>query len=265
MASSSSISSPSPTLKRMNYAFIALLIGTITYFIFWGLGYTNHNSPLLFIIATLFGVFMAFNIGGNDVANSFGTSVGAGTLTIPQALGIAAVFEVSGAIIAGGEVTKTIRHGIIDLGAMNLTPAQCINVMLAALLAAALWLMFASKKGLPVSTTHSLVGGLIGGGLCLGYLVSGNSSALELIQWSKMGEIALSWVISPLLGGTLSFILFGQIKKQVLDYNDKIIAQLKTLKQEKKAYKEQHRNWFEHLSESDKISVASAMARDAEI
>ncbi|MDF7675749.1 inorganic phosphate transporter [Neisseriaceae bacterium ESL0693] len=257
--------SHSTGLKRVNYAFIALLMGTIGYFIFWGLGYTHHNMPVIFILATLFGVFMAFNIGGNDVANSFGTSVGAGTLTIPQALAIAAVFEVSGAIIAGGEVTKTIRHGIIDLGAMQLTPSQCINVMLGALLAAALWLMYASKKGLPVSTTHSLVGGLVGGGLCLGYVVAGNSQALHLIQWSKMGEIALSWVISPLFGGALSLLLFSQIKKRVLDYNDRITVQLKALKQEKKAYKEQHRNWFEQLSESEKISVASAMARDAEI
>ena len=264
MGSNSSISS-TPLLKRMNYAFITLLIGTISYFIFWGLGYTNHNMPVIFIIATLFGVFMAFNIGGNDVANSFGTSVGAGTLTIPQALCIAAVFEVSGAIIAGGEVTKTIRHGIIDLGAMNLTPTQCINVMLGALLAAALWLLFASKKGLPVSTTHSLVGGLIGGGLCLGYLVTGNSNALNLVQWSKMGEIALSWVISPVFGAVLSLLLFSQIKKRVLDYNDRITTQLKILKQEKKAYKEQHRNWFEQLSAPEKISIASAMARDAEI
>lgn len=257
--------SPSSGLKQVNYAFIALLVGTIGYFIFWGLDYTHHHMPIIFILATLFGVFMAFNIGGNDVANSFGTSVGAGTLTIPQALAIAAVFEVSGAIIAGGEVTKTIRHGIIDLGAMQLTPTQCINVMLSALLAAALWLMFASKKGLPVSTTHSLVGGLIGGGLCLGYIISGNSQALDLIQWPKMGEIALSWVISPLFGGALSLLLFSQIKKRVLDYNDRITAQLKELKLEKKAYKEQHRHWFDQLSESEKISVASAMARDAEI
>ena len=181
----------SPLLMRVNYAFAALLIGTIAYFIYWGLGYTNHHSPLVFIIATLFGAFMAFNIGGNDVANSFGTSVGAGTLTIPQALGIAAVFEVSGAVIAGGEVTKTIRHGIIDLGVMNLSPSQCINVMLAALLAAAIWLLIASKKGLPVSTTHSLIGGLVGSGLCLGFIVTGNNSAFNLVQWDKMGEIGL--------------------------------------------------------------------------
>lgn len=257
-------SSPS-ALTRVNYAFAALLIGTVAYFIAWGWGYTNHNMPMVFVVATLFGVFMAFNIGGNDVANSFGTSVGAGTLSIPQALAIAAVFEVSGAVIAGGEVTKTIRHGIIDLGAMQLTPGQLINIMLSALLAAALWLLFASKKGLPVSTTHSIIGGIVGSALCLGWMVSGDSTALHLIQWHKMGEIALSWVLSPLLGGAMSFLLFSQIKKHVLDYNVSIEAQLKTLKQQKKAYKEQHREQFERLTESQKIEVASAMARDAQI
>ncbi|MCO6505248.1 MAG: inorganic phosphate transporter [Snodgrassella sp.] len=255
----------SPLLMRINYAFAALLIGTIAYFIYWGLGYTNHHSPLLFVIATLFGAFMAFNIGGNDVANSFGTSVGAGTLTIPQALGIAAVFEVSGAVIAGGEVTKTIRHGIIDLGVMNLQPSQCINVMLAALLAAAIWLLIASKKGLPVSTTHSLIGGLVGSGLCLGFMVTGNSSAFDLVQWNKMGEIGLSWIVSPVLGGALSFIMFSQIKKRVLDYNERMNIALKEIKQEKKAYKEKHKTWFESLNEAEKISVSSAIARDAEI
>ncbi len=257
-------SSPS-ALTRVNYAFAALLVGTVAYFIAWGWGYTNHNMPMVFVVATLFGVFMAFNIGGNDVANSFGTSVGAGTLSIPQALAIAAVFEVSGAVIAGGEVTKTIRHGIIDLGAMQLTPGQLINIMLSALLAAALWLLFASKKGLPVSTTHSIIGGIVGSALCLGWMVSGDSTALHLIQWHKMGEIALSWVLSPLLGGAMSFLLFSQIKKHVLDYNVSIEAQLKTLKQQKKAYKEQHREQFERLTESQKIEVASAMARDAQI
>ena len=96
----------------------------VGYFIYWGLGYTHYNNPILFIIATMFGVFMAFNVGGNDIANSFGTSVGSGTLTIPQALLIAAVFEVSGAVIAGGEVTDTIRKGIVDLNGLDLQPMQ---------------------------------------------------------------------------------------------------------------------------------------------
>ncbi len=138
----------SSSIQKINFAFAALLIGMVGYFIFWGLGYTNHNHTMLFLLATLFGVFMAFNIGGNDVANSFGTSVGAGTLTIPQALLIAAIFEVSGAVIAGGEVTDTIRKGIVDLKEMHLEPMQFVYIMMSALLAAALWLLFATKKRL---------------------------------------------------------------------------------------------------------------------
>ncbi|MDK4589714.1 inorganic phosphate transporter, partial [Kingella kingae] len=109
-------------MHKTNAAFAILLLGMVGYFIFWGLGYTNHNHVILFLLATLFGVFMAFNIGGNDVANSFGTSVGAGTLTVPQALLIAAVFEVSGAVIAGGEVTDTIRNGIVKLDSLPMQP-----------------------------------------------------------------------------------------------------------------------------------------------
>lgn len=100
------------SVKKINAIFAALLIGAVGYFIVWGMGYTNGNHTMLFLLATLFGVFMAFNIGGNDVANSFGTSVGAGTLTITQALLVAAIFEVSGAVIAGGEVTSTIRKAL---------------------------------------------------------------------------------------------------------------------------------------------------------
>lgn len=251
-------------ITRANYAFAALLIGMTTYFIFWGLGYTHGNHTTLFVLATLFGVFMAFNIGGNDVANSFGTSVGAGTLTIPQALAVAAVFEVSGAVIAGGEVTKTIRQGIVDLNVLHLDPLQFVFVMMSALLAAALWLLFATKKGWPVSTTHSIIGGIVGSSVCLGFLTGGSETGMSLVQWGKIGEIAVSWVLSPMLGGLMAYILFGQIKKYVLDYNVRIEGYLKELKQEKKSHKEQHKRSFEQLSEKEKITVASAMARDAQ-
>ncbi len=254
---------PAANMRKTNIAFAVMLVAMVGYFIFWGLDYTHHNHTILFLLATLFGVFMAFNIGGNDVANSFGTSVGAGTLTVPQALIIAAIFEVSGAVIAGGEVTNTVRKGIIDLDAMGLDPMQFVYIMMSALLASALWLLFATKKGWPVSTTHAIIGGIVGSALCLGFV--GGGETFSLVKWGKMAEIAISWVLSPLLGALVSYVLFSQVKKHVLDYNTEAENRLKAIKQEKKVYKEQHRVRFEGLSEADKISAASAMARDAQI
>jgi len=253
----------SADLKLINIMFAAMLVCMTGYFIYWGLGYTHYSHPGLFLLATLFGVFMAFNVGGNDIANSFGTSVGSGTLTIPQALLIAAVFEVSGAVIAGGEVTDTIRKGIVDLNGIDLQPMQFVFIMMSALLAAALWLLFASRKGLPVSTTHAIIGGIVGSAVCMA--VMNNMNAGDLIQWSKLGEIALSWVLSPILGGTVSYLLFSRVKKNVLDYNAWAEGTLKGIKQEKKAYKEQHRLFFEALSESEKVEYATKMAHDAQI
>ena len=253
-------------MYKTNFAFAVMLIGMVGYFIYWGLGYTNHNHTTMFLLATFFGVFMAFNIGGNDVANSFGTSVGAGTLTIPQALIVAAVFEVSGAVIAGGEVTATIRNGIVQMEALPMEPMQFVYVMLSALLAAALWLLFATKKGLPVSTTHAIIGGIVGSSMMLGFLLTNNGAGtLTLVKWGKIGEIAFSWVLSPVLGGLVSYLLFYQVKKHVLDYNDNIERQLKEIKAEKKAYKEEHRLRFEALPEQERLEAASAMARDAQI
>ncbi|EGF11904.1 phosphate transporter [Neisseria bacilliformis ATCC BAA-1200] len=256
----------SGSMYKTNLAFAAMLIGMVGYFIYWGMGYTNHNHTAMFLLATLFGVFMAFNIGGNDVANSFGTSVGAGTLTIPQALLVAAVFEVSGAVIAGGEVTETIRNGIVRMEALPMQPMQFVYVMMSALLAAALWLLFATKKGLPVSTTHAIIGGLVGSSMMLGYLLTYNADGtLTLVQWDKIGEIAISWVLSPMLGGLVSYVLFYQVKKHVLDYNEEIVKRLKEVKAERKAYKEEHRLRFEALPEQERLEAASAMARDAQI
>ncbi|MDO4696382.1 MAG: anion permease [Neisseria sp.] len=253
-------------MYKTNLAFAVMLIGMVGYFIFWGLGYTNHNHPTLFILATLFGVFMAFNIGGNDVANSFGTSVGAGTLTIPQALMVAAVFEVSGAVIAGGAVTKTIKSGIVNMSSLPINPMDFVYVMMAALLAAALWLLFATKRGLPVSTTHAIIGGIVGSSMLLGYLMTGSADgSLSLVKWNAIGSIAVSWVLSPVLGGLVSYCVFSLVKKNVLDYNKRVEEQLKQVKAEKKAYKEEHRLRFEALPEQEKIEAASAMARDAQI
>lgn len=246
--------------------FFAILLAAMSaYFIYWGLSYTKDGNVILFITASIFGIFMAFNIGGNDVANSFGTSVGARTLTIKQALVIAAVFEVSGALIAGGEVTKTIRKGIVDLSSVHIEPMQFVFVMMSALLAAGLWLMFASKKGYPVSTTHSVVGGIVGSSVTLGYMNFGYEHAFSLVQWSKISTIAISWVISPVLGGLLSYGLFSIIKKNVLNYNDIMREQLRDIKHKKKEFRAEHKVTFESMSDIEKTEYTYLMTRDAQI
>lgn len=254
-----------PSDRGLNIFFAAALIAMVGYFTFWALGYTQHNHVALLLLATAFGVFMAFNIGGNDVANSFGTSVGAGTLTIKQALLVAAVFEVSGAVIAGGEVTKTIRKGIVDLSAIEVDPMEFVYIMMSALLAAAIWLLIATRRGWPVSTTHSIIGGIVGSSIALGVAVGGSDTAFELVKWGKIGQIAISWVLSPLLGGLVSYILFSQIKKHILRYNDQAHEELVTIREEKRRFAEEHKASFENLSADEKMALTNAMARDAHI
>lgn len=251
-------------LDPMNVGFALLMVGVTGWFLVWGLDYTNHNNVLLFLLASVFGLFMAFNIGGNDVANSFGTSVGAGTITIRQALMIAAIFEVSGAVIAGGEVTETIRSGIVDLGGMAIEPLQFVYIMMSALLAAALWLLFASRRGWPVSTTHSIVGGIVGSSIALGTMLSGGRAALGLVQWDQIGTIVISWVLSPVLGGMVSYGLFFLIKKHILAYNDRMKEELERLQRERRKLREEHKGSFERLSDIQKISYTHMMVRDAE-
>ena len=172
--------------RRISLFFAGLLVCFGAYFIYWGLGYTGHHQVAVFVLATIFGLFMAFNIGGNDVANSFGTSVGAGTLTMKQALVVAAIFEVSGAMLAGGNVTDTIRSGIVDLTALPIQPIQFAYIMMSALVAAALWLLFATRRGYPVSTTHSIVGGIIGSSITLGIMIVTAVILLApVLQWAK--------------------------------------------------------------------------------
>jgi PiT family inorganic phosphate transporter len=253
-------------ISKLSVFFGGLLLIALLNFIYWGLGYTGGGShATLFILAAVFGLFMAFNIGGNDVANSFGTSVGAGTLSLTQALAVAAIFEVSGAIIAGGEVTQTIRSGIVDLSSMSLAPMQFVYIMMSALLAAAIWLLYATKKGYPVSTTHSIVGGIVGSAIAVGIITNGVGSAFGLVQWGKIGSIALSWVVSPVLGGMASYALFWYIKNYILLYNEKADARLKVIKAEKKAHRKEHKKAFERMSELEQVSYALAMVRDAEV
>ena len=141
------------------------------------------------ILAGVFGLFMAWGIGANDVANAMATSVGSKALTIKQAILVAAVFEFAGAVLAGGQVTRTIRKGIIDADAVSGSPDLLLYGMLASLLAAGLWLLIASRNGWPVSTTHSIVGAIVGFAMV--------GIGMEAVKWDKIGFIVASWVISP--------------------------------------------------------------------
>ncbi|MEZ5284664.1 MAG: anion permease [Vicinamibacterales bacterium] len=249
---------------KLSLFFGGLLFVASASFLYWGLGYTSSTYTTLFIVSALFGLFMAFNIGGNDVANSFGTSVGAGTLSLTEALAVAAIFEVSGAMIAGGEVTSTIRSGIVDLSSMPVEPIQFALVMMAALLAAAVWLLYATRMGYPVSTTHSIVGGIVGSSIALGITLDGMDSALSLVKWTEVASIAVSWVASPLLGGAVSYVLFRIIKVHILLYNEQAAVQLKEIQALKKAHKRAHKTAFERLSEIERVAYATAMARDSQ-
>lgn len=225
-----------------------------------GSGIYSTPSGATVCSGKFFGIFMAFNIGGNDVANSFGTSVGAGTLSVTQALAVAAIFEVSGAVLAGAAVTDTIRSGIVDIQGLGVSPNQFIYLMLSALAAAAFWLLFATKKGLPVSTTHAIVGGIVGSSVMLGINIGGTELAFSTVQWSKIGEIAISWVVSPLLGGALSYVLYGLIKKNILAYNEKVEARVKILKARKKTIKREQKEYFESLNRERKTALHHRIA-----
>ncbi len=160
-------------------------------------------------MAIVFGLYMTWGIGANDVANAMGTSVGSGAITVKQAIVIAAIFEFAGAFIAGGSVTKTIRKGIIDPSSISGQPELLVYGMLAALLAAAIWLMIASARGWPVSTTHSIVGAIVG------FAVAG--IGMDAVNWGKIGSIVASWIVSPLVGGTLALLLMMSIRKFIIN------------------------------------------------
>lgn len=164
---------------------------------------------ILLILACVFGAFMAWGVGANDVANAMGTSVGSGALTVKQAILIAMIFEFAGAYLAGGEVTSTIRKGIIDPATLTDTPELLVFGMMSALLAAGTWLLVASIYGWPVSTTHSIVGAIVG------FAAVGIS--VDAVAWGKVGTIVASWVVSPLLAGTISFLLFRSVQKLILN------------------------------------------------
>ncbi|MEP1742694.1 MAG: inorganic phosphate transporter [Kangiellaceae bacterium] len=172
----------------------------------------TEYQMILIGLAGVFGLLMAFGIGANDVANAMGTSVGAKALTVKQAIIIAMIFEFAGAFLAGGEVTSTIRKGIIDASSMVDTPELLVFGMMASLLAAGIWLIIASYFGWPVSTTHSIVGAIVG--------FAAVGIGMEVVQWGKVGSIVASWVVSPLLSGTMAFALFTSVQKLILNTDD---------------------------------------------
>jgi len=167
------------------------------------------------LMAALFGAYMAMNIGANDVANNVGPAVGSGALTLVGAILIAAIFESAGALIAGGDVVQTIKKGIIDPSQFS-DPMVFVYAMSAALLAAALWLNLATWLKAPVSTTHAIVGGVMGAGIA--------ASGFAIVSWGTMGKIAASWVISPLLGGLIAAGFLYIIKSQILYQKERLQA-----------------------------------------
>jgi len=168
----------------------------------------NYGNVLI-ILAIIFGTFMAWGIGANDVANAMGTSVGSGAVTIKQAIIIAVIFEFAGAILAGGEVTATIRKGILDAALFTNEPHLLVYGMLASLLAAGMWLLIASSFGWPVSTTHSIVGAIVGFGAV--------GVGVDAVAWNKVFQIVISWIASPILAGVISFILFRSLQNLIID------------------------------------------------
>jgi PiT family inorganic phosphate transporter len=164
------------------------------------------------VLAAAFGLFMAWGIGANDVANAMATSVGSKALTIKQAILVAAVFEFLGAVLAGGAVTSTVRKGIVDAELLSGTPELLVYGMLAALLAAGTWLLIASRNGWPVSTTHSIVGAIVG--------FAAVGIGVDAVQWGKVGTIVMSWVASPLTAGIIAFLIYQSVQRLILRQED---------------------------------------------
>ena len=168
-----------------------------------------EHAVILLALAAAFGLFMAWGIGANDVANAMGTSVGSGALTLKHAIIVAAIFEFAGAVLAGGQVTATVRKGIIDAALFTDTPELLVYGMLASLLSAGTWLLIASRFGWPVSTTHSIVGAIVG--------FAAVGIDFYSVRWGVIASIVASWVVSPLLAGTIAYGLFVSVRKLIFE------------------------------------------------
>ncbi len=190
---------------------IFIVLASLMALVFFG----QSTNVFIVVIAAGFGAYMALNIGANDVANNMGPAVGANALTMGGAIAIAAIFETAGALLAGGDVVSTIAKGIIAPESM-VSANVFIWAMLAALLAAALWVNLATLVGAPVSTTHSVVGGVMGAGIA--------AAGFAAVNWPTMSAIAASWVISPVLGGVIAAAFLWFIKAQIIYQTDKIAA-----------------------------------------
>ncbi|GGQ24285.1 inorganic phosphate transporter [Shewanella litoralis] len=170
------------------------------------------NGPMLIMLAATFGFLMAWGIGANDVANAMGTSVGSNAITIKQAIIIAMIFEFAGAFLAGGEVTSTIRKGIIDASFFTESPELLVYGMIGSLLAAGIWLVVASALGWPVSTTHSIIGAIVG------FAAVGVS--IDSVAWGAVGGIVGSWVVTPAISGFIAFMIFQSVQKLIFNTDD---------------------------------------------
>ena len=198
-------------LIGLGISLVFVLLAGISAMLFFG----QSNNSIIVIIAACLGAYMALNIGANDVANNMGPAVGANALTMGGAIAIAVVFESAGALIAGGDVVSTIAKGIIAPESMG-TASVFIWAMMAALLSAALWVNLATWVGAPVSTTHSVVGGVMGAGIA--------AAGFAAVNWPTMGAIAASWIISPVLGGVIAALFLWLIKSRIIYQDDKIAA-----------------------------------------
>ena len=192
-----------PSFAKLSLSFLFIILVFLWSYSTYG---TMPNNTFL-IIGAVFGAYMAMNIGANDVANNVGPAVGSKAMTMMWAIIIAAIFEALGAFIAGGDVVQTIKKGIIDPNLIS-DPQVFIWVMTAALLSAALWLNFATAIGAPVSTTHSIVGGVMGSGIA--------AAGFSIVSWTTIGKIASSWIISPILGGIVSAGFLYFIKRKII-------------------------------------------------
>lgn len=173
-------------------------------------------ETLLFGLVLLSGFYMAWNIGANDVANAMGTSVGSGALTLKKAIVIAAVLEFSGAYFFGSHVSETMQSGLVDAELFAHNPTSLVYGMLSSLLAAGVWLQIASYYGWPVSTTHTIVGAIIGFGIIVG--------GVDAIYWENVAFVVSSWILSPLLGGLLGFLIFNLLRKKIFYAHDPVAS-----------------------------------------